>query len=199
LCSANNNSGTQSYVAVDVYGTEFDLALTPVMPAENSVLSGVDGDNWKDKLLNKAGKALFSFAEKMMLRVECRYHIDNLQDGDRLEISLQKYVFGTFDRYDILELIPMMYMFFEVSNFNARYKPAEAVGVNRKEFIKFAKSYVLTYIPSNGIFAFITYPLQVGRIKRLSKNKKILKVLSKFHNMSEAERQKIIEKQEKMF
>ena len=44
---------------------------------------------------------------------------------------------------------------------------------------------------------FLMYPIQMHRAKRLTKNKKILKVLSKFNAFSDTERARFLEKQEK--
>lgn len=191
---------SEQYILVDIYANEFDLTVTPLMPDYKHMLHEFEESNWKDKLAKKATTVLFSALEKMILRVGCSYHIQGLQDGDRVDVSLQDYAFGTFDRFDLLELIPMMYMFFEVSHFNRRFAPLNAFETNRKDVVKAARTLALTDILGNGFLATLfTYPLQVGRIKRLSKNKKIFKVLSTFHNMSDIERQRVMDKEEAFF
>ena len=42
-----------------------------------------------------------------------------------------------------------------------------------------------------------TYPIQMARVKYLTRNKKVKKVLTKFNNLSDVERQRFFEKQEK--
>ena len=84
------------------------------------------------------------------------YKITGVQDGDRLDISLQNYVYGTFDRFDILELVPMCYVFYEVSSFNERFELVNAFEINRKDILKFARSLALLDVGGNGIFALIT-------------------------------------------
>ena len=138
--------------------------------------------------------------DKMILRVGCNYHIEGLQDGDRLDITLQTYAFGTFDRFDILELVPMCYIFFEVSNFNDYYKLIDAYETNRRYVLKFAKTVAASDVLGNGLLlTLFTYPIQVGRVKHLTRNKKILKTLTKFNNFNDVERQRFLDKQEKFF
>ncbi len=164
------------------------------------MLNEFEENNWGDKFVKKATKFLFSSLDKMILRVGCNYHLRGVQDGDRLDICLQGYAFGTFDRLDLLELIPMMYAFFEVSNFNERFKLMNAYETNRRDIVKTARTLALADIFGNGLLTtFFTYPIQVCRIKRLSKNRKVRKVLTRFNNMNDFDRQKVLEKQEKFF
>ncbi len=187
-----------SSVTVDVFDDEFDLALIPVMPDTESLLNEWEENNWKDKLAKKASKFLLNTLDKMILRVGCNYHVVGLQDGDRLDISMQYYAFGTFDRFNILELAPICYMFFEASNFNDRFQLTNAYETNRKDVLKYAKTFAFADGLGNGlILSLFTYPIQVGRMKRLTNNKKILKTLTKFNHLSDTERQRFLEKQER--
>lgn len=113
-----------------------------------------------------------------------------------LNIRSQEYVFGTFDRFDLLELIPMAYMFYEISHSSSKFELIDAFETNRKDVIKYAKKITLINF---GLHLIFTYPIQMGRVKHLTKNKKIFKTLYSFHNMSGAERQRIIDKKEKFF
>ena len=189
---------TSSSITVEVFDNEFSLSLIPVTADVKSVLNEIEENDWKDKLVKKATGFLTNSLDKMFLRVGCNYHIKDWRDGDRLDITLQKYAFGTFDRFDILELVPMCYMFFEVANFSEYYKLTDAYETNRKDVLKFAKTFAFADVFANGLFlTLFTYPIQVSRVKRLTKNKKISKVLTKFNNLSDAERQRFLEKQEK--
>ncbi|MBE7065387.1 MAG: hypothetical protein E7384_06210 [Ruminococcaceae bacterium] len=189
---------TFSSITAEVFDNEFYLSLIPIIADVKSVLNEIKNNNWQDKLAKKATGFLMNSMEKMFLRVGCNYHIEGLQDGDRLDITLQSYAFGTFDRFDILELIPMCYMFFEVANLNEYYKLTDAYETNRKDILKFAKTFAFADVLGNGFFlTLFTYPIQVSRVKHLTKNKKISKVLTKFNDLSVAERQCFLEKQEK--
>ncbi len=187
-------------ITAEIFDSDCYITLIPVMPNTQAILNESLENDWKGKLAKKAAKFLINSLDKTILRVGCNYRIINLQHGDRLNISLQSYVFGTFDRFNILELLPMCYMFFEISNFNERFKLTSAYEINRKDVLKYAKTFAFADIFGNGLFlTLFTYPIQVGRIKRLTKNKKIFKTLGKFNNLSNTERQRFLEKQEKFF
>ena len=188
------------FITAEVYDNDFDLTLIPIMPDTTSMLNDFEENNWIDKFAKKATKVLFSSLEKAILRVGCTYRVEQVQDRERLDINLQTYTFGTFDRFDLLELIPMMYMFFEVSNFNNLFNLIDAYETNRRDVLKFAKTFAFADVLGNGFFlTLFTYPIQVSRIKRLTKNKKISKFLTKFNNLSDVERQRFLENQEKFF
>ena len=141
---------------------------------------------------------MFDTIENAVLRVGCRYRIHGAQDGDTLDLALQTYVFGTFDRHDLLELFPVMYMFFEVFQGNRLFPAATAFETNRKEVLRMARG--ITFAGALGIdfllTLLLTYPIQIGRVKRLTSNKKIVKTLTKFHSLSEEQRQQFLDKQE---
>ncbi len=191
---------TSSSITAEVFDNKFSLSLIPITADVKSVLNEMEENDWKDKLAKKAAGFLMNSVDKTILRVGCNYHIEGLQDGDRLDITLQSYAFGTFDRFDILELVPICYTFFEVANFNEYYKLTDAYETNQKDVLKFAKTFASAAVLGNGFFlTLFTYPIQVSRVKCLTKNKKILKVLTKFNNLSDTERQRFLEKQENFF
>ena len=134
------------------------------------------------------------------MRVACRYHVDQIEEGDRLVVALQGYFFGTFDRYDLLDLFPVMYMFFEVFRVDKQFALTTAFATNRKEVLKAARA--LTFAGVWGIDWLFTlllaYPFQLVRVKHLTRNKKIAKTLIEFNRLSDAERQRFLEKQEEI-
>lgn len=158
LCDEGINS---SSIIAEVFDNEFSLSLIPITADVKSVLNEIEKNDWKDKLVKKATGFLMNSLDKMILRVGCNYHIEGLQDGDRLDITLQSYAFGTFDRFDILEMVPMCYMFFEVANFNKFYKLTDAYETNRKDVLKFVKTFAFADVLENGFFlTLFTYPIQ---------------------------------------
>lgn len=190
---------SEQWITADIYGTEFDLTLIPMMPDIEPIFNELEERTWKDKLAIKVTKFLISSLDKIMLRVGCAYHIDKIQDGDRLDIALQTYAFGTFDRYNLLELFPVAYMFFEAFQGDKRFSLTTAFETNRKEVLKAARG--ITLAGSFGFGFLLTlifvYPIQIGRVKWLTKRKKILKTLTKFNKLSDTEREKFLKKQEK--
>ena len=197
---AGGSENTDPSVTAEIYDSECYLSLSPLLPDISAGLNELEGASWKERFAIKAAKILFSAFEKMILRVGCTYHIQGLQDGSRLDITLQYYAFGTFDKVGLLELIPMMYTFFEVSQLDRRFQLTDAQEINRRQVIKAAKSLSLTGILGDGIFALLfSYPIQMGRVKWLSSSRKIRKTLFKFNGMNDSDRQKFLEKQDLFF
>ncbi len=181
-------------VEIEFFDNNFILSLIPIMPNTDSIINEVEENTWKDKFSKKATKALFKTISHTFLRVGCDYLITDMQDGDRLDIDLQHYPFDTSDIAMALDLVPIEYMFFEVSNFNKRFELTNAYATNRKDVLRFAKTFIFSEIIGEGLFGFFTYPIQMHRIKRLTKNKKIFKTLAKFNTSSDMEREKILDK-----
>ncbi len=189
-----------SYITAEVFDSDFDLKLTPMTINIKPTLDELEDTSWKDKFAKKIVDAFVSIANKMMLQVECMYRAENVQENDRIDINLQTYVFGKFDRFDLLELIPAAYTFFEASNFNLHYKLFKAKPKNRKEVMKSAKVIASTDMLGNGFFGMlITYPIQVTRMRYITSDKIIVNSLIKFNNLSEEKRQKFLDKQDKFF
>ena len=199
LSALHSEEDVPPSILVEVYDSEFVLTLIPIMINTLGVFNEWEVNNWKDKLAKKASKALVGVIDKTFLRAACTYRIENVLDDDRLDIVLQNYVFSTWDRWNLLELIPICYAFYEVTCFNNSFKMTHAYETNRKEVLKFAKAFSLAQVFGNGLLSFFTYPIQMSRAKRLTKNRKILKTLTKYNQQSDAERQQFLKKQEKFF
>lgn len=179
---------------VDLVGDTFELTVIPVMADYKTMLNEIEQETWKDKVAVKIGNFLCSTVNNMLLRVGCTYRLTNLKDGDTINIATQGYLFSVWDRWDFFGLLPMMYTFYEVSCASHRFTLLQAFAINRTDVIKSAKKLALVDF---GIALIVTYPIQVGRVKRLASNKKISKTLKKFNQMNDAERQRFFEQQEK--
>ena len=179
---------------IDVESGRFELTLIPRMPDYQSALSDIEIQNWKDKLAQKVGNALCSMLDKMLLRVGCTYTVSGIKENDVIYVSGQEYCFGIFDKFDLFEFITMAYMFFEASCNGVLCECSDAFAMNRKEVVSSAKKLVLSNF---GLHLFLTYPIQVGRIKKLASDRKIKKTLLKFNKLTEKERQKVLDKKEK--
>ncbi len=179
---------------IDIESSSFELTLVPKMVDYQFASSNMEIQNWKDKLAQKVGNALCSMLDKMLLRVGCTYIISGIKENDVIYVSGQEYVFGTFDKFDLFEFIPMAYMFFEVSCRGVLFECSNAFAINRKEVISSAKKLVCLDF---GLHLIFTYPIQVGRIKKLTSRRKVNKTLIKFTKLNEKERQKVLDKKEK--
>ena len=181
------------FLEIDVESSSFELTVIPKMPDYKSAFLDMKVQNWKDCLAQKVGNALCSTLDKMLLRVGCTYMISDTKENDIICICGQEYIFGTFDKFDLFELVPMAYMFFEASCNGDLCKCSDAFALNRKEVISSAKKLILIDF---GLHLLFTYPIQIGRIKKLTSDKKIKRTLIKFNTLDKKEREKILNKKE---
>ena len=189
-----NVSDKQSdLLEIDVESSRFELTLIPKMPDYKSAFSDMEIQNFKDRLAQKIGNTLCSVIDKMLLRVGSTYIISNAKDDNVIRIESQEYIFGTFDKFDLFELVPMAYMFFEASCNGDICKCSDAFAMNRKDVVSSAKKLVLIDF---GLHLLFTYPIQIGRIKKLTSDRKVKKTLIKFNTMDKKEREKFLSAQE---
>ena len=189
-----NVSDKQSdLLEIDVESSRFELTLIPKMPDYKSAFSDMEIQNFKDRLAQKIGNTLCSVLDKMLLRVGCTYIISNTKENDIICICGQEYIFGTFDKFDLFELVPMAYMFFEASCNGDLCKCSDAFALNRKEVISSAKKLILIDF---GLHLLFTYPIQIGRIKKLTSDRKVKGTLIKFNMLDKKEREKFLNKKE---
>ena len=170
---------------IDIESSGFELTLIPKMPDYKSAFSDMEIQNWKDRLAQKIGNTLCSVIDKMLLRVGCTYIISNTKDDAVIRIQCQEYIFGTFDKFDLFELVPMAYMFFEASCDGDICKCSDAFAMNRKDVVSSAKKLVLIDF---GLHLLFTYPIQIGRIKKLTSDRKVKKTLVKFNTLDKKEK-----------
>ncbi|MBO5269249.1 MAG: hypothetical protein J6B77_00580 [Clostridia bacterium] len=185
---------SERFLDVEAASGDFELTLIPQMTDYRSALSEMEIENWKDKHAKKAANTLCSFLDHTLLRVGCTYRVSGLSDGDSITVDEQTYIFGTFDRFDFLELIPMAYMFYEASSDGCRFPLSDAFPTNRKKVISSARKIALIDF---GLHLIVTYPFQVGRIKRLSKSQKVRRTLIRFNKMDETERRAVLDRMER--
>ena len=120
--------------------------------------------------------------------------ISDTKENDIICICGQEYIFGRFDKFDLFELVPMAYMFFEASCNGDICKCSDAFAMNRKDVVSSAKKLVLIDF---GLHLLFAYPIQIGRIKKLTSDRKVKKTLIKFNTMDKKEREKFLSAQEK--
>ena len=190
---ANVSDKQSDLLEIDVESSRFELTLIPKMPDYKSAFSDMEIQNFKDRLAQKIGNTLCSVLDKMLLRVGCTYMISDTKENDIICICGQEYIFGTFDKFDLFELVPMAYMFFEASCNGDICKCSDAFAMNRKDVVSSAKKLVLIDF---GLHLLFTYPIQIGRIKKLTSDRKVKKTLIKFNTMDKKEREKFLSAQE---
>ena len=189
---------------LDVYGDAFTMTLTPLAsdfkPLKDDIKETMK-NGWKEKLLGGIANVALSAISQVILRLACTYRIalpppDITPNGITpvsLKAELQGYIHDNFFVTEVLELMPVMYGYFELSQ-KGTFPPLQrARSVNRREVLRLARISGLL----NGLTAIIMYPLEVGRAKRLTKDKKVNRTMTKFYRLPPEKREKIREKQMK--
>ncbi len=174
---------------------DLELTVIPQMVNYKKVVSEIEAENWKEKLAKKIAGKLLSAVDKCLLRVGCKYNIRGLKENDTVYLCQKEYLCTAFDRLVLLELLPVTYMFFEAFHNGYRCQMTDAFGTNRKDVISFSRKITLANF---GFHLIFTYPFQVGRIKRLTSDRKVKKKLIGFNRMSDEQRQKLLNRMEKM-
>ena len=178
---------------IQVENCNFELTLIPQIADTSAAFWERDIENPKCKFAQKVGSTIFSTLDKMLLRVGCTFKVAEIKEHDVIFFNNQEYVFGAFDKLDVLDLIPITYVFFEAYCNGIRLECSNAFPTNRKEVISSAKKLALADF---GIQLIFTYPMQICRIKNLTSDKKVNQTLTAFSRMNEAERQKVLRKKE---
>lgn len=189
-----DGSEREPYIEVEIYGDQFEVTVLPEFVDYKSALDEIEQNNWKDKLIKKAVGKIFSAFNDMVFLVACKYHLSNVTDSSVVTVNGQAYMFGLGDRFDLLGLYPVIYTYYEVLSNDCCLKPIDVKGINRKQIVKAARNITLIDF---GFHLIFTYPFQVGRVKRLTKDRKIFKFMNKLYSMTPEERQKVFDKQEK--
>lgn len=179
---------------IEVSEGEFELTLRPVPVDYKHSLDEMERMTWKGKLLHKVLEKGLSFLKEILLRVGCTYRISGVSDGDQLTVNFQMYAKDHDGLADLFELIPVMYMYYELEQSGKPLSPCEAWAINPDDLVKSARKIALLQF---GIGLIFTYPLRVGRVKRLVRDRKIRRILQKFYALPDKKRQAILAKMEK--
>lgn len=179
---------------IEVSDGEFLLTLRPVPVDYKDALDEMERTTFKDKLLHKLLEKGLGFLEDIVLRVGCTYRLSGVNDGDLLTVNCQMYASDHGWLADLFELIPVMYMYYEIEHRGKPLGPSEAWAINRDDLVKSARKIALLQF---GVGLIFTYPLRVGRVKRLVKDRKIKRKLQKFYALPDQKRQAIRAKMEK--
>jgi hypothetical protein len=174
---------------IDILGDSLEIKVKPTKLDLGINKEEVSGT--AEKVFLKFTEKFASVANDMLLHVGCRYIVNDLQDGDVIDVTCRNYSVSGSDQMLIFDLYPVVYLFFEISKNDRRYEPLEITPINRDKVLKSARVMALADF---GLHLIVTYPFQVGRVKRLTKEKTVKKKLKAFNVMSEEKRKKILER-----
>lgn len=188
----------QPRMSLDVYGDSVTLTLTPLAsdfkPLKEDIQETMK-DGWKEKLLGGLANMALSALSEICLRVACTYRVTlpPAETGENgtvptvIRAELRGYFRSGMLLTAALDLLPVVYAYFEAS-LDGSVPPLEkARGVNRREVIRLARLYALAGIMTSILF----YPLEVGSVKRFTKDKKVNRAMIKFYRLSPEKRQKL--------
>ncbi|MBR4033994.1 MAG: hypothetical protein IKJ04_04235 [Clostridia bacterium] len=174
---------------IDILGDSLEITVKPTKLDLGINKEEVSGT--AEKVFLKFTEKFASVANNMLLHVGCRYIVNDLQDGDVIDVTCRNYSVSGSDQMFIFDLYPVVYFFFELSKNDRRYDPLDIIPINRDKVLKSARVLALADF---GLHLIVTYPFQVGRVKRLTKEKTVKKKLKAFNVMSEEKRKKILER-----
>lgn len=174
---------------IDILGDSLEITVKPTKLDLGINKEEVSGT--AEKVFLKFTEKFASVANDMLLHVGCRYIVNDLQEGDMIDVTCRNYSVSGSDQMLIFDLYPVVYLFFEVSKNDHRYEPLDIIPINRDKVLKSARVMALADF---GLHLIVTYPFQVGRVKRLTKEKTVKKKLKAFNVMSEEKRKKILER-----
>ena len=190
---------TPQFLDVEINGSECDIAIAPIETNPENLWKDTPSKNLFDKVASKCGKKLVSYISKIVLHVTCEYHLTDLKDGDCIDIIAKQYVYDLWDNFNALEeIVPMAYAFYEIEYNSKRATVKQAFGTNRREVIKTSRPLAFAGSAGYGLL-LILYPIQMIRIRLLSRKRKVFRTIKKFNKMTPEERKKFEERMDKKF
>ncbi|MBE6633770.1 MAG: hypothetical protein E7620_05455 [Ruminococcaceae bacterium] len=124
---------------------------------------------------------------RLLLRVGREYLLTNLQDGERLSLTHHTFVSEPIHLLRLMESAPVIYSFFELKRENGTAKTVRAMPANREDLFLVERATMLRGI---GLKTILSYPFRMGRIKRLTRERRLRRALKKYSLMSDEEREK---------
>ncbi len=146
---------------------------------------------------------LASLENAVCFRVGCTYRLDGLRNGEEILLKEQTYACTSYTADLVFNLVPVDYLFFEAVRHGERHAPTAARCTNKRAALKAARTAALLSASDGGIgcLSFLLclpiFSLQMLRVRFLTRNRRIFRTLSRFHRMSEAERQKVLRRNDR--
>ncbi|MBQ2828930.1 MAG: hypothetical protein IJF20_06765 [Clostridia bacterium] len=195
-------------MGVDIFGDSFDVILTPMFPDFKKDLEEMKPEKLKDKIAKKVISTTMNFAKDVFLFVECTYHVENFCDGDTINLDMTVYdcPSNNFDDYtlswlffDIWCPFPVLYMFYDALLNQKRLEPTSTICLDKKKTLKKARQMTLIGTGTGFFSTLIGYPINMARIRFLTREKRIFSTLLKFSRMDEEKRCKYIDEEDFLF
>ncbi len=196
--TANATVGTAvvDCITVHVTGDTCEVvALPKSIEKMKDEIRDYKGDTFVETLLMKAvGKMAYAVYRDAMLHTAVTYRVPLRErigtetgGGDAIHLHLTERFYCPTPEWmtDFLELYPLNYVFFELSEGDTPFPPVAARDLNGLEALRFARKFTLMQCSGGGL---ILYPFLMSRIKRLARHRVILRKLKKLYKLSPEER-----------
>ena len=178
-------------VTVDVPESTCEVVVYPQFCEQlREEVKSFRGDGFWDTLAVKAlGKAADSALRHGTLHTALTYRLDlrerlgrDLVSDGALHLTLTERNYAITAEWvsELLDLYPVCYTFFELSEGENTAIPAHALGVNRKDFLRFTRKFTLLQCAGWGL---LLYPILMLRLRRLTRPRPVLRRLKKLYRL----------------
>ena len=186
-------------ITVEVTGEVVEIVTLPKLPAAlMEEVKQAKGDTLLETVALRAmGKVACAFAKAGFLQNAVTYRLplrerigQDVGGSDAIHLHLTERFYCSTPEWmsELLELYPLTYVFFELSEGDSPFPPAALRDLNRLELIRLTRKLVLAQCAGG---ALLLHPVLMSRIKRLSKSRVVLRKLKKLYRLPPEEREKV--------
>ncbi len=186
-------------ITVEVTGDSVEIVTLPKLsPSLAEEAKSLKGDTMLETITLKAmGKLACAFSKAGFLQNAITYRLPlrerigtDVGGSDAIHLHLTERFFCPTPEWmtEVLDLYPLTYVFFELSEGDTPFPPAALRDLNRLELIRLTRKLVLAQCAGG---ALLLHPVLMSRIKRLSKSRVVLRKLKKLYRLLPEEREKV--------
>lgn len=188
-------------ITVEVTGEVAEIVTLPKIPAAfMEEVKQAKGDTLLETVTLRAlGKVACTFSKAGFLLNAVTYRLPlrerigrDVGGSDAIHLHLTERFYCSTPEWmsELLDLYPLNYVFFELSEGDTPFPPAALRDLNRLELIRLTRKLVLAQCAGG---ALLLHPVLMSRIKRLSKSRVVLRKLKKLYRLPPEEREKIFD------
>ncbi len=171
-----------SHINVDICSSVFDLTVIPITVSTDEAFQGIESKTLMDKLGLKVLKKLTDITKNYLYRLSCTYRINNTTEVKDIFLECREFIIGSTKLYNIIEILPLFCMYYEVKCNGTAITPIRVKGKNRKQLIKFTRGFSLT--------SLLLYPVNMIRMRIISTEGYLTRALKRFYSLSPEKRRK---------
>ena len=190
-------------ITVEVTGEVVEIVTLPKLPAALvEEVKQAKGDTLPETIALRAlGKVACAVSKAGFLQSAVTYRLplrerigQDVGGSDAIHLHLAERFYCSTPEWmsELLDLYPLTYVFFELSERlsegDSPFPPAALRDLNRLELIRLTRKLVLAQCAGG---ALLLHPVLMSRIKRLSKNRVVLRKLKKLYRLPPEEREKV--------